>query len=432
MIISGWGGYPKIDARVSAPQTREEIATLLHREHAIARGGGRAYGDSAISSTNTIELRWFDQFLYFDAALGILSVTAGVQLRDIVRTLVPRGWFLPVTPGTSFATVGGAIASDVHGKNHHHIGTFCQHVREIVLMLGSGEVVIASPDQHPDLFRATCGGMGLTGVILSARIQLVPLRSGLIKQKTLKSRSLKELLELFKANSEAPYSVAWIDCLATNGKLGRSVLLLGEHAEEGDLKVDIRQRLTVPFDAPEFLLSRWNIRAFNELYYKRAQDGNVRLVGLFDYFYPLDKLRSWNRLYGAKGFLQYQFVIPEQRGLENMEKLLSLITDTGESSFLAVIKLFGRANSNHLSFPIAGYTLALDLKISPSTFVLLKKLDDMIATAGGRIYLAKDARITEESFKHMYPNWKIFEEVRAEYGAIGRFRSAQSVRLGLQ
>jgi decaprenylphospho-beta-D-ribofuranose 2-oxidase len=432
MIVSGWGRYPKINCNVSSPQTRGEIERVVAKGSTIARGGGRAYGDSAISAANTIEMRWFDQFSGFDAASGVLSVSTGVQLRDIIQIFLPRGWFLPVTPGTSFVTVGGAIASDVHGKNHHLVGTFGQHVREIELMLGSGEVVTASPAQHSDLFSATCGGMGLTGVILSAKIQLVPIQSGLMKQKTLKARNIDELFDLLEANSESPYSVAWVDCLATNEALGRSVLLLGEHAETGDLKIDMRQRLSVPIDAPSSLLNPWSVQAFNTLYYSKAKHGDERLVGLLDYFYPLDKVGSWNRLYGSAGFVQYQFVIPKQSGLENMRKILSRIADCGEGSFLAVIKLFGLENSNLLSFPFGGYTLALDFKISQKTVALLKTLDDMVAGMGGRIYLTKDALLSAETFQRMYPRWEAFEAVRQKYRAIGHFSSVQSIRLGLQ
>lgn len=432
MIVSGWGRYPKIDCRVSSPQTRGEIQQLLGKGCGIARGGGRAYGDSAISAENTIEMRWLNQFLDFDAASGVLSVKAGVQLRDIIETFLPRGWFLPVTPGTSFVTVGGAIASDVHGKNHHLVGTFCQHLCEIELMLGNGQVVTASPADHSELFHATCGGMGLTGIILSARIQLVRVYSGLIRQKSLKAKNLDELFEKFEVNSGSTYSVAWVDCLATDAELGRSVLLLGEHAQNGEMTAAIEQRFSVPIDAPSFLLNRWSVRAFNSLYYSKYSHEVESVIGLYDYFYPLDKIGSWNRLYGSMGFVQYQFAIPKDGGLENMRHILTRISDSGEGSFLAVIKLFGSQNSNLMSFPFSGYTLALDFKVNVKTFALLTSLDDMISEMGGRIYLTKDARMASDKFKRMYPRWEEFETMREKYGAVGKLSSAQSVRLGLK
>jgi FAD/FMN-containing dehydrogenase len=432
MIVSGWGRYPKLDCHVSLPQTRGEISSLLAKGQGIARGSGRAYGDSALNASNTIEMRYFDRFLGFDATTGVLKANAGVQLRDIIETFTPRGWFLPVTPGTSFATVGGAIASDVHGKNHHLVGTFGRHAREIELMLGNGEVVTASPTQYPDLFHATCGGMGLTGVILSVKIQLVPIKSGFIRQKTIKARNIDQLFEAFETNYVYPYSVAWIDCLARDAALGRSVLLLGQHADSGELKIDIRQRIAVPIEAPTFLMNQLSIKSFNYLYYGKAKHDDEKLVGLCHYFYPLDKIGNWNRLYGSHGFIQYQFVIPKERGADNMRKILRRIADSGEGSFLAVIKLLGVENANLLSFPFSGYTLALDFKLSQKTIELLEELDHLIVDMGGRIYLSKDSLMSADTFKHMYPRWELFEDVRQKYMAIGKFASAQSIRLGLQ
>lgn len=432
MIISGWGRFPKFDCKVSSPQTRGEIAETLTTGSAIARGSGRAYGDSAINAHNTIKMRWFDQYSDFDSKNGILSVSAGVQIRQIIDTFLPRGWFLPVTPGTSYVTVGGAIASDVHGKNHHLVGTFGQHVLECQIMLGSCEVITCSPKVNSDLFYATCGGMGLTGIIVSAKIQLTPIQSGLIRQKTLKAANIDELFDLIEVNISSTYSVAWIDCLAKNDALGRSVLLLGEHEGFGNLSVDMRQRLTLPFNFPGFMLNTWSINAFNRLYYNRAKHDDERLVALQDYFYPLDKMGSWNRLYGSMGFIQYQLVIPKQDGLENMRKILTKIVDCGEGSFLAVIKLFGGENSNLLSFPMSGYTLSLDFKISQNIIDLVNTLDEMVVGMGGRLYLTKDALMSAETFRRMYPKWEDFEAIRLKYGAIGHFSSAQSLRLKLQ
>jgi FAD/FMN-containing dehydrogenase len=432
MILSGWGGYPKINCNVSSVQTHRELTALLSKGEAIARGNGRSYGDSAISFTNTIEMRWFDQYLGFDTASGVLSVSAGVQLRDILQNFVPRGWFLPVTPGTSFVSVGGAIASDVHGKNHHLAGTFGQYIQEIDLMLGSGEIIKISPVEHSELFHATCGGMGLTGLILSAKLKLMPLATNLIKQKTVKASNIRELLELFEKYENETYSVAWIDCLARGDNLGRSLLFLGTHAGRGQQKFEGYRKFSIPVDAPSFLLNNWSIKKFNQIYFRRGRHNEEVFVTLSDYFFPLDKISNWNRLYGSKGFVQYQFVIPKKHGVKNMQKILTKIAESGEGSFLAVIKLFGEENNNLLSFPFKGYTLALDFKASDKTFKLLKELDQMLIEMNGRIYLTKDALMSADTFKLMYHKLGSFERIRKNYGAIGKFSSAQSNRLGLQ
>ncbi len=432
MILSGWGRYPRVECRVSHPQTISDLSCLVANNEVIARGNGRAYGDSAVNSGQTIDMRGFHQLLAFDSEKGTLTAGAGVQLRDIMETFAPRGWFLPVTPGTSYATLGGAIASDVHGKNHHKAGTFGQHVEAVTMMLGTGDIVTISPTQLPDLFHATCAGMGLTAIILSATIKLIPIRSNLIRQTTIKAGSLEQVAEQFDAHASATYSVAWIDCLASGASLGRSVLFLGEHEEEEGFEPDVSERLIVPLDAPTALFNTWTVKAFNQLYYARARHGKTQRIPLCKYFYPLDAIGDWNRLYGKEGFVQYQFVVPRMDGVKNMRTILDEISRAGAGSFLAVLKLFGGQNANLLSFPMAGYTLALDFKMCEVTRTLLKKLDDMVVGMGGRIYAAKDALMSERTFKASYPNVERFEAVREAYGAIGKFSSEQSRRLGLR
>jgi len=430
--ISGWGGYPTQDAQVLTPLSQSAYQTQL-AEHpsVIARGMGRSYGDSA-NAPVVIQSTYSDHFIAFDKDTGLLTVEAGVLLRDILKVTVKQGWFLPVTPGTSFVTVGGAIASDVHGKNHHVAGTFGQHVVSINMLLGTGEVVTTSPTQLPDLFHATCGGMGLTGVILSATIQLIPIKSAHITQKTIKADCIEAACEVFEANSQSTYSVAWIDCLATGKDLGRSVLMVGEHAESGGLDLRIKDPITVPIHTPAALLNSMTMRTFNSAYWAKASNNKHRTVPLLPYFYPLDAIGGWNKLYGKAGFVQYQFVLPKTDGVANMRQILTQIAQSGQGSFLAVLKQFGPANKNLLSFPIAGYTLALDFKMSQSTIDLLHRLDDMVAIMGGRVYLTKDSVMREVPFKTTYPNWEQFETMRQKYGALGKFASAQSKRLGLE
>lgn len=433
MELHGWGRYPRLDAQVTQPLSVTQCVAALRRGAAplIARGLGRSYGDSALAP-QVLSTRHLDHFQAFDAASGLLTCAAGVSFDDILRTFVPRGWFLPVTPGTRFVTVGGAIASDVHGKNHHVDGTISAHVRRIELLLGNGERVTASPTENTDLFHATCGGMGLTGVILSATVQLKPIRGSDIIETTIKVPSLDAVLEAFDAHAASTYSVAWIDCLARGASLGRSLLMLGEHATDGPLTAQLPNALPVPIDMPTCLLNRVTVQAFNALYYGRVcRAQSTRRLSFEPFFYPLDALSGWNRLYGKAGFVQYQFVLPKDTGVVGLREVLALIAQSGRGSFLAVLKVFGAANANHLSFPTSGYTLALDFKVEPAVFELLDALDCVVLHHGGRIYLTKDARMTETTFKASYPRWPEFEQVRALWHAHGKFASDQSRRLGL-
>lgn len=430
--IHGWGRFPRIKARVATPLSADQLARETAGGTLIARGLARSYGDSGLAA-RVADLRHLDQLLAFDEATGLLTCAAGVSLDDILRVFVPRGWFLPVTPGTRYVTVGGAIASDVHGKNHHVEGSFSDHVTGLKILLGNGEVVFASPGCEPELFRATCGGMGLTGVILSATLRLKPIRSSDIIETTIKAPDLEAVLAAFDQNASSTYSVAWIDCLATGKDLGRSLLMLGEHAPDGPLAVQSAPPIPVPVDMPTLLLNRGTVKAFNALFYGKAlRARHTRRVPLEPFFYPLDKLGDWNRLYGKSGFVQYQFVLPRADGSVGLRQVLERIAASGRGSFLAVLKAFGKGNANPLSFPMEGYTLALDFKAEPAVLRLLDELDRLVLDHGGRHYLTKDARMSEATFKAGYPRWQEFEAIRERYHAIGAFASTQSIRLGLK
>lgn len=431
--LAGWGRHPRMTAARELPRTAAACrVTLATGEALIPRGLGRSYGDSSLAP-RVLDTACLDELLAFDETTGQLHCAAGVSLAEVLRVFVPRGWFLPVTPGTRFVTVGGAIASDVHGKNHHGEGSFSQHVNEIELMLGNGERLLCNRSTHPELFAATCGGMGLTGVILSASFRLRPVRSSQIVETTIKAPNLDTVLAAFAEHASATYSVAWIDCLARGRQLGRSLLMLGEHAADGPLVLQPDRALTVPVDAPAWLLNHATMQAFNTVYYALGPARRrVRQVPFEPYFYPLDKLRHWNRLYGRSGFLQYQFVLPADAGTAGLRSVLSRIAASGRGSFLAVLKAFGPGNDSPLSFPMAGYTLALDFQAEPAVFALLDELDALVLDHGGRHYLAKDARMSVATFRAGYPSWQSFEAVRARYHAIGRFASDQSRRLGLQ
>lgn len=430
--LHGWGRYPRLQAHLALPVSATQcVATLVSSAPLIAHGLGRSYGDSALAAL-VLGTRYLDHFAAFDAQSGVLTCEAGVSLDAILRTFVPRGWFLPVTPGTRFVTVGGAVASDVHGKNHHVAGTFGAHVLRLELLLGNCERVNASPTERAELFHATCGGMGLTGIILSVTVQLKPIVASSILQTTVKAPNLEAVLEAFAANADSTYSVAWIDCLARGSSLGRSLLMLGEHATDGPLAVQTRSPTPVPFDLPAALLNRASVQAFNTLYYGRIRHKvSQQRIAFEPFFYPLDTLGQWNRLYGKPGFLQYQFVLPQAAGVAGLREVLDRIAESGRGSFLTVLKVFGPANANFLSFPQAGYTLALDFKVEAAVFELLGELDAIVLHHGGRLYLAKDARMSAATFKASYPNWQAFEEVRARWNAHGKFTSTQSLRLGL-
>lgn len=432
MRAAGWGQFPTLDADVEYAHTVDDIAAAVAGGPIIARGLGRSYGDSSLGD-RMVDVTGLGAFLAFDDASGVLTCQAGVSLSTIISVLLPRGWFLPVTPGTRFVTVGGAIASDVHGKNHHVNGSFADHVDSITVLLADGSVVVASPDDHPDLFHATCGGMGLTGVILSATLRMIPVRSSAIDEHVIRTPGLDATLDALDAHRDATYSVAWIDLVASGKALGRSLVMLGEHATDGDLSGGPSERVApFPVELPSGLLNRHTVGLFNAVYYRQIRQSEVRhQVPLEKFFYPLDKVGDWHRVYGRRGFLQYQFVIPFAGGQDLLREMVDLIARSGLASPLAVLKTMGPANDNLISFPAPGFTLAVDLQVSAEAFALCDQLDALVLAAGGRLYLTKDSRMSPETFRASYPRLDEFEAVRAKYGAAGTFVSKQSQRLGL-
>lgn len=434
MEIQGWGRHPVVNAEVALPSSRSSAVAAVAanaRRPVIARGMGRSYGDSGLAG-RVISSRYLNLLLGFDPAIGRVRCGVGITLAELLEVFVPKGWFLPVTPGTKFVTVGGAIASDAHGKNHHVKGCFSECVECFDLVVASGEVLTCSRSEHSDLFYATCAGMGLTGVIIEATLRLMPLNSAFVEQTTLKCANLAEALALFETCRAYTYSAAWIDCQATGSQMGRSLVMLGEHATGGTFNVPSKRAKSVPFDFPGWLLNHYSIRAFNAFFYHRVRAKcSSRCLHYETFFYPLDSLNDWNRLYGKGGFTQYQFVIPKTAGLDGLSAILKRIAASGRGSFLAVLKVMGPENANYLSFPTEGYTLALDFKLQPGLFELFKELDSMVFDCGGRIYLAKDCRLDAAGFRRSYPRWEAFQAVRKKYGALGTFRSLQSERIGL-
>jgi decaprenylphospho-beta-D-ribofuranose 2-oxidase len=432
MYLTGWGRSAGIEARgfyvKSAAQLRDYLQ--LPQDY-IAYGMGRSYGDSALNE-NILLSRRFNKIRHFDEDSGIIVCESGVTLAEIIEIFLPRGWFLPVVPGTKQITVGGAVASDVHGKNHHKVGCFSEFVIAFELMLPSGEVVSCDRQQHQELFYATCGGMGLTGIILTVTFFLQPIKSAYIRETIIRCQDLDEILGLFEAHQEATYSVGWIDCLARGKNLGRSVLMLGEHANSGSLRGEKSKVLSIPINLPGFLLNRYSIAGFNKIYYAiHPGFTEGRLAPLDQFFFPLDSITSWNRMYGRRGFTQYQFVLPKGGSYAGLKRILQKIAATGMGSFLAVIKLFGKENRNYLSFPMEGCTVALDFKIQPKLFPLLDELDAIVVDHGGRLYLTKDVRMRQDIFRKSYPEWEKFVNLRHKLHLQTKFNSLQSRRLGL-
>ncbi len=388
--------------------------------HAVAPvlpfGLGRSYGDSCLNADGTLLLtESLDHLLAFDPHTGVLRCEAGASFAALLDFCVPHGWFLPVTPGTQFVTVGGAIANDVHGKNHHRAGTFGCHVRAFELLRSDGTCIQCSPTESPEWFCATIGGLGLTGVITWAEIQLKPIVSPHIDVETIRFNHLNEFFALAEtADRDFEYTVAWVDSLARGAQLGRGHFMRGNHATTpalGKISTHPPQRgLRVPFNAPDFLLNRWSIRAFNSAYFHRQR---VRVqkksVHYAPFFYPLDVVQDWNRLYGRRGFFQYQCVVP-LHATAALTEIFERVAQSGQGSFLSVLKKFGDiASPGLLSFPQPGYTLAMDFgNGGDATRALLRTLDAVVLQAGGRLYPAKDATMSAAMFQAGYPQWREF------------------------
>ncbi len=453
-LLTGWGRTPATAADVVHAVHPDIVDGVVSEaiggggradRGLIARGLGRSYGDAAQNAGGTvIDATWLDAVHHVDLEAGLITVGAGISLQTLMERFVPLGWFVPVTPGTRLVTVGGAIAADIHGKNHHRDGSFCSHVTAMTLVTPTGARDV-SPSSDPDLFWATAGGMGLTGVVTRATLQMIPVESSYILVDTERAIDLDDAMSRMTSGDDRyRYSVTWIDCQSTGKNLGRSVLTRGDHARLDQLPPALRRSpdkarrfaprtlVNVPLTPPSGLLNPLTVGAFNEFWFRKAPKFQVgKPHHMTGFFHPLDGVGSWNRLYGTRGFLQYQFVVGDEQA-ESVRKIIERLTELKLASFLAVLKRFGPGDPGPVSFPMPGWTLALDLPVGHDGLDrLLDDFDEEVAGVGGRVYLAKDSRLSPDMFERMYPDVDRWRAVRDRVDPEHVLQSDLSRRLGL-
>lgn len=446
VTLTGWGRIDASTAAVSCPDDPAQVAGLVQGappRGLIARGLGRSYNNAAQNGGGLVLVTTrMNRILGFDPVTGLVTCESGVSLEQLMVHGLPTGWFVPVSPGTRQVTVGGAIAADVHGKNHHVAGSFGSHVRWIDLLLPDGQERRVTPAEDPQLFWATTGGMGLTGVLLRAAIQLTKVQTSRVRVDTVRTANIDDAMAyLAQTDDRYGYTVAWLDCLATGARLGRAVITSGDFATLDELSPKDRanpmafspaSRLTAPAGWPPGLVNRYSVALANEAWYRKAprrREGEIQTIGAF--FHPLDGIRNWNRVYGPGGFRQYQFVVPF--GQETVvRRSVERISQARAPSFVTVLKRFGPGDDGVLSFPMPGWTLALDFPArTPGLLGLLRWLDDQVLAAGGRVYLAKDSRVSADVLAGMYPRLDEFRDLRAKLDPAGTLASDLSRRLAL-
>ncbi len=433
--LQGWGRSSAAPCLAARPERMRELIAALNVPEGrtlLPHGGGRAYGDQALNSGGAAVLTGrLDRILAFDPGTGLVVTEPGVTFADLLRVFLPRGWLAPTSPGTAFVTMGGAVANDVHGKNHHRAGSFGDHVAWLDLLLPDGRQLRVSDEDEPALFRATIGGMGLTGIITAICFRLQPVPSNALTVSSRRMRNLDDFLAGFAAAAEASWSVGWIDALASGAALGRGILDVAEPSETG-VAVPPDTAKTFPVEAPGWALNRLTVKAFNALYWRRVPEaGRQQIQHYGKFLYPLDAVHHWNRLYGKRGFHQFQCVLPFGPGETALRRLLEAISASGDASFLAVLKVMGRSGRGLLSFGQPGYSLALDIPARPGVRGLFAALERITREAGGRIYLAKDSLLSAEGFWEMYPEAQRFLELRASVDPQARLSSDMARRLGL-
>ncbi len=436
--LTGWGRTSPSISTVLSPANEDDIArALADNRGVIARGLGRSYGDPAQLSGGVVLSNRELGGISAITADGLVSAGAGISIDELLTLSIPQGWFVPVTPGTRQVTLGGAVAADVHGKNHHVDGSFGAHVRSLRIVTPSGTIEV-TPEHDGELFWATVGGMGLTGVITSVTLQMMRIETDHVLVDTERFADLEGVMhEMSARDHDYRYSVAWVDCMTKGAHMGRAILTRGRHALASDLDTATLlapkpPKLVVPFNAPSGLLNAATVRIFNEVWFRSApkhQENEPQSLSTF--FHPLDGVRDWNRLYGRRGFVQYQFCVDDAHS-NTVVDAIERLSSSGVASFLAVLKRFGAANPGPLSFPIPGWTLALDLPVGPSALPrVLDDLDEMVLDAGGRIYFAKDARLVPDKIRAMYPRLDEFRAIKQRVDPEGRLTSDLARRLHL-
>lgn len=439
-ILAGWGNYPTANSYVSAPANIQELKACMKKGAVIARGLGRSYGDQAtLSGANVCNCTRMHHFISWDEQDGILECEAGCSLDEIITSFAPRGWMPMICPGTKFVTIGGAIANDIHGKAHHTDGSFINCVISFSILLADGSIVTASRESYADLFHANFGGLGLLGIILTAKIRLRKIETTYFRQQSVSVNNLRNMLDALEQYKDFNYSVAWIDPLAKGTRLGSGVLTVGDAApvealpealSKEPLKIHASSKLNVPFFLPNFALNNLTVRWLNTAI-GFVQNSPKAIVHYEKFFFPLDMINNWNRGYGKRGFIQYQFVIPEDNGEQHLRHIMEMIASSGCTPFLNVFKKMGDGQA-YLSFPFRGYTLAIDFPVTRDLKPFTKKLDQAVLAAGGRIYLGKDAMLDKATFRLMYPQYEDWLAVKEKYDPSNQFRSDLSVRLGLE
>ena len=437
VTLSGWGRNPVASSHACRPE-RLSTAAAAVKEHPsdglLAYGGGRSYGDAALLENGHVMLtERLDRILDFDADQGALVCEPGVLIRDAQSLLIPNGYSLPAVPGTGYATIGGAVANDIHGKNHDRYGSFGDHVEWLDLLHADGAVRRVSPADDPELFAATIGGLGLTGIIVTVCVRLLPVPSNAVDVTAHRVRDLAHYFALLgEYQDQATYSVGWIDALSRGDRLGRGILETAEPSPDG-VETGRARRRRIPIDVPGLVLNRWSISLFNAIYYRRVPSaGRAGRVPLDRFSHPLDAIQDWNRLYGSAGFRQFQCVIPEADGVAGIQRLLEAIAESGAASFLAVLKTMGGEGQGYLSFPMRGFTLALDFPERPATRDVLARLEAITLEHNGRIYLAKDSCLSPEGFARMYPALDKFRQVLKRVDPDGLFTSDMARRLHIR
>lgn len=441
--LSGWGRYSFAESYVFRPEQWKTLNAVIGDSRVpdiLARGLGRSYGDTALNDGGAlVNMLRLNRFLDWNEEDGILECEGGVSLREILDVFLPQGWMPYVCPGTKFVTVGSAIANDIHGKNHHEEGSFGNHVLSFDLITADGNIVRCTRDENADLFWATLGGIGLTGIIRTARIRLKKVKSAYFHVDYYQAKNLDDLLEKMKEyDAKYPYTVAWLDCLAQKESMGRGILMGGSMAEVEDLPTRWRNApltpkkkmdITFPFNAPTWMLNQRTVGIFNSWYYDLNKT-RYAIVPIENFFFPLDRILEWNRMYGKKGFIQYQVVFPGEE-VKGLKVLLEQLVSSQRVSFLTVLKWFGPGNEGLLSFPMEGYTLALDIPNHAGLTNFVEDLNFITMRYGGRLYLAKDQLMTDKMFKETYPHWTKFQEIKMKIDPDIHFSSTMARRIGL-